>query len=341
MDRFLIGGRCEVLVGRGLPSPLLEPSGRRRRAPVLTQPGAEPIARRVAGLLVAEGLDSEVHIFPDGDEAKTLSSVEAAYRWLASLEAGRADTLVAVGGGAVTDAAGFVAATWMRGIEIVHIPTTLLGAVDASIGGKTGVNISGKNLVGVFWHPRRVLVDLDILEALPSDLKREGAAEIIKAGLLADLGIIGAYLASGVDVDLADVVGRAVGVKARIVDEDFTEQGRRGLLNLGHTIGHAVEFATEITHGRAVAVGMVAAAAVSERRLGFADAGLVTEVLKRTGLPTMSPSANRDEVRSLIALDKKRTADTVRMVLLEEVERPRLVDVDEDDLSHALDAIGL
>ena len=341
MDRFLIGADCEVLVGSGLVDPILPPSTRRRWAPVLTQPGAVEVARRVADLLRAEGLDTAVHVLPDRDDAKTLAAVESVYRWLGSLGVGRFDTLVTVGGGAVTDAGGFVAGTWMRGIEVVHLPTTLLAAVDASIGGKTAVNIGGKNLVGVFWHPRRVVVDLDVMAALPEDLKREGAAEAIKAGFLADRGIVDAYLAGGVTVDPADVVTRAVAVKAAIVDEDFTERGRRALLNLGHTVGHAIEFATGISHGCAVAVGLVAAAAVSSRRLGFEDLNLVTEVLDTIGLPTRSPAADRDEVMRLVGLDKKREAGQVRMVLLEAIEVPRLVPVDGDDLRYGLESVGL
>lgn len=341
MDRFLIGADCEVLVGSSLVDPILPPSNRRRLAPVLTQPGAVEVARRVADLLSAEGLDTDVHVLPDRDDAKTLGAVESAYRWLGSLGVGRSDTLVTVGGGAVTDAGGFVAGTWMRGIEVVHVPTTLLAAVDASIGGKTAVNIGGKNLVGVFWHPRRVVIDLAVMAALPEALKREGAAEVIKAGLLADRGIVDAYLAGGVTVDPADVVTRAVAVKAAIVDEDFTERGRRALLNLGHTVGHAIEFATGISHGSAVAVGLVAAAAVSRRCLGFEEFNLVTEVLEATGLPARSPAADREEILRLVGLDKKREAGQVRMVLLEAIEIPRLVPVDSDDLRYALESVGL
>lgn len=341
MERFLIGSDCEVLVGSGLPRPLLPEREGRRQAPLLTQPGAEQIARSVADRLQEDGWDAPVQVLPDREEAKSLSAIEKAYRWLASLEVGRHDTLVAVGGGALTDAAGFVAATWMRGIEVVHFPTTLLGAVDAAIGGKTAVNVGGKNLVGLFWHPRRVVVDLDVLRSLPANLKREGAAEVIKAGLLADRAIVDAYLSTGLDTDPETVVGRAIAIKADIVTDDFTEQGRRAFLNLGHTVGHAIEFVTGLSHGEAVAIGLVAAAAVSEERLGFDDAPLILEVLESAGLPTRSPAAEPSEILQLIALDKKRDAEGVRMVLLEAVERPRLVGVGEDDLRHALTAIGL
>lgn len=341
MERILIGDASEILVGREWPRPILPPRRERRVAAVFTQAGASGVAEGIARRLQEEGHDSPVFLLPDGEEAKSLSSVEEAYRRLADLRLDRGDTIVAVGGGATTDAAGFVAGTWMRGIEAVYVPTTLLGAVDASIGGKTGVNLGGKNLVGVFWHPRRVIVNLDVLDALPSELKRQGAAEIIKAGLLADPAILDAYRHHGLEVALEDVVPDAIRVKAEIVAGDFTEKDRRGLLNLGHTIGHGVEYASDLTHGEAVAVGLVAAGAVSERVLGFAGMAHVEEVLGAAGLPLRSPPLDRDLVVRLIGLDKKRVSDRVRMVLLEAVGKPLLREVEDSDLDHGLAAVGL
>lgn len=341
MERFVIGAESEILVDHGLPRPLLPANDSRRRAAVLTQPGAESIARRIAALITGEGADAYVHVMPDGDEAKTLSAVEAAYASLAEQRIGRTDTVVAVGGGAVTDAGGFVAATWMRGVEAVYVPTTLLGAVDAAIGGKTGINLAGKNLVGVFRHPRRVAVDLLILDELPDHLKREGAAEIIKAGLLAAPDVVAAYRTAGIDAPLDEVVPTAVGVKVDIVTRDFTESGDRALLNLGHTIGHGVEFAAGISHGEAVAIGLVAAAAVSEHKLGFGERNIVHEALARTGLPTEAPPVDRAEVIRLIGLDKKRKAGRLYMTLLAAVGRPVITEVTDADVAVGLDAIGL
>jgi len=341
VERFVIAPDSEILIGRGFPRPLLPPAPARRRAGVVTQPGAEAIAARVASQLEEEGIETTIHVMPDGEEAKALAPIEAAYEWLAERRIGRTDSLVAVGGGAVTDAGGFVAATWMRGIEAVYVPTTLLGAVDAAIGGKTGINLAGKNLVGVFRHPRRVVVDLAILDALPDRLKREGAAEVIKAGLLAAPRVVAAYREHGIEAPLEEVVPASIGVKADIVSRDFTETGDRALLNLGHTIGHGVEFATGISHGEAVAVGLVAAAAASEHKLGFGETDVVLEALDRTGLPTASPPADRSEVIRLIGLDKKRKADRLHMTLLAGVGRPVIVEVDDDDIARGLAAIGL
>ncbi|MFS8495287.1 MAG: 3-dehydroquinate synthase family protein [Actinomycetes bacterium] len=341
MERFLIGAESEILVGRGIPDPLLPANESRRRVAVLTQPGAVDVAERVAARIAAEGAEPFLHVMPDGDDAKTLPAVESAYTWLADRQIGRTDTLVAVGGGAVTDAGGFVAATWMRGIEAVYVPTTLLGAVDAAVGGKTGINVGGKNLVGVFRHPRRVVVDLDVLEALPSHLKREGAAEIVKAGLLAAPDVVTTYRERGIDAPLEEVVPAAIAVKVDIVGRDFTEKGDRALLNLGHTIGHGVEFAAGVSHGQAVAIGLVAAAAVSERRCGFADGNLVRDTLARVGLPVQAPPVDRAEVIRLIGLDKKHRAGRLHMTLLEAVGRPVVTEVTDEDVGYGLEAIGL
>lgn len=341
MGRILIGSAGEVQVGKGLPTPLLPPRPARLRAAVLTQPGARHIADRVRESLKGEGLDTTLVELPDRDDAKSLRSIEEVYHLLADFELGRDDTVVAVGGGSVTDAGGFVAATWMRGVELVNVPTTLLGAVDAAIGGKTAINLAGKNLVGAFWHPRRVVVDLETLAALPVPLKREGAAEIIKAGMLAAPRILDIYLEQGVEADLDEIVPAAIEVKAEIVAEDFTERGRRALLNLGHTIGHGVEYATGLTHGEAVAIGLVAAAAVSERRCGFEETPKAVAVLEAVGLPTRAPAVDRDRVLALIRFDKKRTGRGQRMVLLEAFGRPVLADVDDADLHLGLEAVGL
>lgn len=340
MDHILIAENAEVVVGRGLPDRLLPPGRGREQAALIVQPGARETADRVAARLAAE-VGSVVRVeVPDRDDAKTLAAVDAVYHRLAEANIGRHDTVVAVGGGATTDAAGFVAATWLRGIEAVLVPTTLLGAVDAAIGGKTGINLDGKNLVGAFWLPSRVLVDLDVLARLPAELLREGAAEAVKAGFLADPVIVEEYLRAGLDADLDVVVPRAVAVKAGVVTGDVRELGRRAVLNFGHTVGHAVEVLARLPHGHAVAVGMVAAARVSHLRYGF-DEGRLGEVVDRLGLPRSVAGVDPGEALALIARDKKRTAEGVRLVLLEDVGRPVVVAVGEDELRTALAAVGV
>jgi len=341
VERILIPGAEEILVGHGLPEPLLPPSDR-ERVLVLTQPGARPIALTVAEAI--DGVAVEIFELPDREAAKSLETVTRIYGRLMELALSRHDTIVAVGGGTVTDVAGFVAATWLRGVEVVHVPTTLLAAVDAAIGGKTGVNFRGKNLVGAFWHPSRVVVDLDVLEALPPELTREGTAEALKAGLIGDPGLVEAYRSRGAGVELGFTVTRAIRVKARVVEEDFRETGRRAILNYGHTVGHAVETLTGLPHGHAIAIGMVAAGEISRRRHGF-DADDQRLLLERLGLPVSVGDAalrlSKEAVVAEILKDKKRDAGGIRFVLLRRVAEPVVAHVSDDELEAALAAIDV
>jgi 3-dehydroquinate synthase len=334
---FRIGPDSEIVVGRSILDAVLPPRQSRSRVVVLTQPGpARSVAEQVASLMESV----TVIEVPDREEAKELDVAGSLYDAFFDLNLGRHDTVVGVGGGAVTDVAGFVAATWLRGIESVLVPTTLLAAVDAAIGGKTGINRHGKNLVGAFWHPTRVLVDLEILERLPAGLKREGSAEILKAGYLADPAIVDEYRRLGPAARLEDVVPRAIAVKAAVVSGDFRESGDRVLLNLGHTIGHAVEVLSPMAHGPAVAVGMVAAARISAERFGFDEHDLVT-VLEGSGLPVRATGLDHQACRRLMARDKKRTGEALRMVLLEDIGRPVVDEVSEAEIEMALSAVGI
>ena len=290
MERILISDRSEILVGRQMPVDLPDRPDRERVA-VLLQPNV-PSSTTDAITRGLGDLDVEVIELPDREEAKELGAVGAIYDRLADFNLGRRDTIVGVGGGAATDVAGFVAATWLRGVESVLVPTTLLGAVDAAIGGKTGINRMGKNLVGAFWHPTRVVVDLDVLEALPAMLRSEGSAEIVKAGLIGDPEIVAAFASGGDATPLDRVVARAIRVKADVVGRDFREAGERAILNFGHTIGHAVEIQSGLAHGFAVSIGMVAAGIVSARRHGF-DADWLTDLLFSMGLPVAAVGPSR------------------------------------------------
>lgn len=342
MEQILIEPDSEILVGRGLPEPLLAGNWDKRSCAVLAQEPVEEVAGAVIEAIERLGARAHLRMLPDREAAKEMATITAAYEWMAAIGLDRDAAVVGVGGGALTDASGFLAATWMRGVASFYVPTTLLGAVDASIGGKTGINVGGKNLVGAFWMPRRVIVDLDILDQLGPGLLREGAAEILKAGLLADPGIVAGYRESGLDFPLESLVARAIGIKAQLVSEDFTERGKRALLNLGHTVGHAVEFASGISHGEAVAIGLVAASAISEQLTGFTQTAAVTECLERLGLPTSSPAGlDRSHVADLIRLDKKRAGGDTIMVLLEAVGRPVLRPVSQADLEVGLGAVGL
>jgi 3-dehydroquinate synthase len=340
VERILIGDRSEILIDRGPVSrEVLPPRDDRDKVAVLTQPGAGPIADLVCATIDAAPVQQMV--LPDRDKAKTLAVAESVYEWLAELGVSRHSTVVGVGGGSVTDLAGFVAATYLRGIEVVHVPTTLLGAVDAAIGGKTGVNLGGKNLVGVFYHPTRVVIDLDVLDELPLELKREGMAEVLKAGLIADPVLLAELESAGLGADLNLAVPRAVAVKAAVIREDFRERGIRETLNYGHTIGHAVEIVGGIPHGHAVAIGMVAAGRIAEELLGFREADRQLQAIARLGLPVRSAGVSRERVLEVLARDKKRDAAGARMVLLQAIGRPVVRSVSNEMISLGLSVIGI
>lgn len=333
----------EIVIGRSMLRELdglLPPSPSRRRVAVLTQPPVADLADAVVQTL-GRTYQASIHVCPDREAAKTLAEAERVYLRFNELGLTRHDTVVAVGGGALTDLAGFVAATYLRGVEAIVVPTTLLGAVDASIGGKTAVNVGGKNLAGVFCHPARVIIDLDILEALPAPLLREGTAEALKTGLIADPVLVDAYETDGMATPLAFVVERSVAVKARIVSDDFTEVGVRAHLNYGHTVGHAVETLSGWSHGESVAVGMVAAGAASERVAGFTEAQRQRAVIAGLGLPTTAPPLDVDEMLEVMDLDKKRDETGLRMVLLSDIGHPIVRSVDGATVRAALAAIGI
>lgn len=276
----------------------------------------------------------EVICLPDGERHKTLASAERVIDALAGMRAGRDATVVALGGGVVGDIAGFAAATYMRGISFVQVPTTLLAQVDASIGGKTGVNHrDGKNLIGAFHQPRAVLIDTDVLDTLPDREFRAGLAEVIKHAVIADAEFFGwleANVGALLDRDaaaLAEAIGRSCEIKARVVAADEKEQGARALLNFGHTFGHAIEHALgygEWLHGEAVAAGMVMATALSglERRA----AERLHRLLEAAGLPVSPPDDCRDRLRAAMDVDKKNRQGKLRFVLLRKIGDAYLAD---------------
>ncbi|HWB87906.1 MAG TPA: 3-dehydroquinate synthase family protein [Acidimicrobiia bacterium] len=340
MAGLTVAGRTEVIIGKGLPRRLLPDNEGRTRVAVLTQAAPTGRALEVAGRLREEGLVVEVVGLPDREAAKTLEVAASVYEALARFGLARSDTIVGVGGGTVTDLAGYVAGTWLRGVEVVHVPTTLLGAIDASIGGKTGVNVAGKNLVGVFWHPTRVAIDIDQLSRLPNFLIKEGMAEAYKAGLVGDPELADLISRHGMDAPLEEVVHRSLRVKAALVDADVNESGVRAYLNFGHTIGHAIEYASSLPHGDSIGLGMMAAVVISEKLLGFERAGEVIETLRLLELPERVRGLERARVLDLLARDKKRDAGGSRMVLLTDVGEPVLTHVDEADVELGLRAIG-
>ena len=286
-----------------------------------------PLERSLEGKRVASVA------LPDGEQYKTLETLAQVFDALVERRLNRDACVVALGGGVVGDMAGFAAACYQRGVDYVQVPTTLLAQVDSSVGGKTGVNHpGGKNLIGAFHQPRAVIADTVTLETLPPREFRAGLAEVIKYGLIADaafLGWIEAHLDALLRLDgaaLTHAIRRSCEIKAEIVAEDEREHGRRALLNLGHTFGHAIETATgygEWLHGEAVGAGMVMAADLS-RRLGLLDAaaaGRLRETIAAARLPVRGPAWPADRYVELMSVDKKAERGTPRFVLLEGLGR--------------------
>ncbi|HSM02667.1 MAG TPA: bifunctional shikimate kinase/3-dehydroquinate synthase [Acidimicrobiia bacterium] len=338
-----VGGVTQVVVGREVLGPEEVLGG---AAPatcaLLTQPGASSVAARVARGIEASGIRTEVIEVPDREGAKSWSTVERVCMELATARVGRGDLLMGVGGGAVTDLTGFVAAIYLRGVRVHFVATTLLAAVDAAIGGKSGIDVGGKNLVGAFRHPERVVIDLDVLGELPVRLIREGLAEALKAGLVGDPGLVELLERHSTAADLEEVVARSHAVKARIVGRDFTDRSERAHLNYGHTVGHAVESVSGIPHGDAVAIGMIAAGRASALDAGFDGEQRQRDVIAGLGLPVATAtSVDPAAILEHMALDKKRGRKGTRMVLLEAVGRPTVTAVGPATVDAALAAAGV
>ena len=308
--------------------------------------------QRLETSLESAGYRPSVRMVRGTEESKSLATATELYLWLASERAERRDFIVALGGGVVGDVAGFVAATYLRGLKVIQIPTTLLSQVDSAIGGKTAVNLDqGKNLVGAWHVPHAILVDPLVLASLPSREIAAGWVETIKHALL-----LGGELLELVENHAeelcqlqqpitTEIVRRSGQFKVDIVAEDPREQGRRIVLNYGHTIGHALESASsygQFLHGEAVAIGMTGAAHIGEA-LGSTPASLVNRqsaLLARFGLRTSAPGANRERVRAAMRLDKKVDRQQVRWVLLQEPGIPIVRrDVSEEIISLVLDRL--
>ncbi len=274
------------------------------------------------GQSLAEHLQAPLITMPDGEQYKNLDTVTQLYADLVAVGADRHTTLIALGGGVVGDTAGFVAATYMRGVRLVQIPTTLLAMVDSSVGGKVGVDLpQGKNLVGAFKQPVAVLIDPDVLSTLPEEQWRCGMAEVIKHGLIADQTLLDTNLHHLEKA--AELVRRAVQVKVNIVEADPYERNIRAHLNLGHTFGHAIEQVTGYAwlHGEAVGVGLLAAVKLSHR-LGLCDTALIAQVeaiLNHTGLPARLNNLEPEALYNAMRTDKKWRDGISRFVLLRNI----------------------
>ena len=330
----------DVLIGHGilaeLPRIVQEtPGAGRGGVTIIHAKALADRARAAEAALINEGLRVLSIEVPDGEAAKKARVLEYLWDRLGSFRLGRDGLVVGLGGGATTDLAGLAAATWLRGVPVVQVPTTLLAMVDAAVGGKTGIDTpAGKNLVGAFHPPAAVIADLEMLSTLPAAELRAGLGEVIKCGLIADSVILDRVLADPADCltwdspVLADLVARSIAVKAAVVGEDLTEAGLREVLNYGHTYAHAIEKVTRYSwrHGEAVAVGCVFAAEIAHRNGNLSRDALALhrQSLEAVGLPTRFPEGEGrwEELKEAMMSDKKVRSGRLRLVLLDDIARP-------------------
>ena len=318
----------DVVIGPGATDCLPELLGDCTRVLVLhAGPVATP-ARAAAAMLQERGVQVVLRPLPDGEDAKTLATAAAAWDALGEMAATRDDGVVGIGGGAATDLAGFVAATWLRGVRVVHVPTTVAGMVDAAVGGKTGINTAaGKNLVGAFHQPAGVLCDPAVLGTLAPSEYTAGLAEVVKGGFIADPQILTLLERDPQGrLDFRELAERKIRIKAEVVSADARESGRREILNYGHTLGHAIERHQHYRwrHGDAVSVGLVFAAELGRLsgRLDGATADRHRSLLTAMGLPTGYDPAAWPELLEAMRIDKKARGNRLRFVVLDGLGRP-------------------
>ena len=355
VTRIQVGGESpyEVLVGAGVLAELPGlVSEKAETVAIIHDEKLAPVAEQARLALAGAGFSVTAAALPQGEAAKTIDVASRLWSWLGQSRVTRSDAIVGIGGGAATDLAGFVAATWLRGVPVVQVPTTLLGMVDAAVGGKTAIDIpEGKNLVGAFHPPAGVLCDMAALGTLDQADYVAGLAETIKAGFISDAAIL--RLIEQDPADAARVAGRharelverAIRVKAAVVSADLREAGLREMLNYGHTLGHAIERveAYRCRHGDAVAIGMVFAAEVGllAGRLDAASVAHHRAILQSVGLPVSYPPARWAQLREAMSLDKKSRGATLRMIVLDGEGKPGiLASPPEELLEQAYQAIS-
>lgn len=335
-----------ITVGRGILSDLGEHLPPAARKVLVIHPPT--LAAQAEALRSSLGSEREVLLaeIPDAEAGKRIEVAAFCWQVMGKADFTRTDAVVGFGGGAVTDLAGFVAAAWLRGVQVVQVPTTVLGMVDAAVGGKTGVNTAeGKNLVGAFWPPSAVLCDLDLLDTLSRNERVAGFAEVVKAGFIWAPEILDLIEADPeVAVDPASVPFRrcvelAIDMKARVVSEDFREAGLREILNYGHTLGHAIEHAERYRwrHGAAISVGMVFAAELSRLagRLSDAAAQRHRDILTSLGLPTTYRGGAWPQLLATMQRDKKSRGGMLRFIVLDDIARPTVLQAPDESLLFA------
>lgn len=330
----------EVCIGRGLlekAGELLAARAQPRRVALLSDDNVYMLyGKTVRQSLEQAGYDVFPYPFVHGEQAKSVDQLALIWAFLCENQFTRGDLMLALGGGVTGDLTGFAAACYQRGVPYVQMPTTLLAAVDASVGGKTAVNLpAGKNLVGAFWQPEIVLCDCDTFATLSPEDYRSGVAESLKYGVLSDRALFDDIANGDMAERIEDIVARCIAIKAELVMRDERDHGQRQLLNLGHTVAHGVEVLSgfAVPHGHAVAIGMCVIARAAER-MRVCTRGVAEEIagaLVKNGLPTASPYP-ADALANAALGDKKRRGDTITLVLPEEIGKCRLHPADVADL---------
>ena len=341
----------DIAIGRGIldrVSGALEPGV--RKVLVVHPPTLAARAAELRDRLLADTANGQREVLlaevPDAEQGKRIEVAAFCWQVMGQADFTRTDAVIGYGGGAVTDLAGFVAATWLRGVQVVQVPTTVLGLVDAAVGGKTGINTAeGKNLVGAFWAPRAVIGDLHELGSLSPNEATAGYAEVVKAGFIwapEILDIIEADPQRAVDTttdEFRRAVELAIGMKAEVVSDDFREAGQREILNYGHTLGHAIEHAERYRwrHGAAISVGMLYAAELSRLagRLPDAAAERHRSVLESLGLPTSYRAGAWPQLLATMQRDKKSRGGMLRFILLDDIAKPTVLQAPDESLLFA------
>lgn len=347
--RIQIAGETnyDVLIGRAMLGEVAPAIGDKAKKVLIVHPVAlSQSAETLREQLIADGYEAILAGVPDTEEAKRIEVAAFCWQILGQADFTRTDAVIGFGGGSTTDLAGFVAGTWLRGVPFIQIPTTLLGMVDAAIGGKTGINTAeGKNLVGVFHAPTAVIVDLDTLATLPRNEVLAGFGEVVKYGFIEDeriLELIELDVAKATDIgskEFREIVERCIRIKARVVSQDFKESGLREILNYGHTLGHAIEHNERYQwrHGAAISVGMMFVAELA-RLAGRLDDTTVERhrsILRLLGLPTTYGVDQFDKLLGTMQRDKKSRAGQLRFVVLDAIGKPTIMNAPTPEMLHA------
>jgi len=337
----------DITVGRSLLDNVVAAVGTKAtKVLVVHQTALQASAELLRETLVSAGFEAILAGIPDGEDSKRIEVATWCWQLLGQADFTRTDAIIGFGGGAATDLAGFVAATWLRGVPLIQVPTTLLGMVDAAIGGKTGINTTeGKNLVGAFYAPKSVICDLDTLKTLPRNELLAGFGEVVKYGFIRDpeiLDLIESQPDEATDVDsevFLEIVTRCIAIKASVVSSDFKEAGLREILNYGHTLGHALELAERYTwrHGAAVSVGMMFVAELARLNGRLSDEVVARHrsILQLLGLPTTYKADKWDQLLGTMQRDKKSRAGNLRFVVLDDIAKPTIMTAPTNEMLFA------